>query len=339
MISKEKIVNFYEEICNNLDGEYKIVLQPGRDINEEWIEYDSVEWKIEPSMKDIVNKLQNNDELNIFEKIFELYKYICQSYIYDANVLYFFRRDDTDPNNIKYIAVDWYGRIVKDYWFENRQTHNRRICYEFSRFYAKAINDLIGDRNDLEAVIVGDKENTHYVVGLVGEDSSIILDQDDFSNIKDLTRIKLNLTLNGIHIFKDKNMKFINIIEKYNLGKLDELPEITEAKIKYSKEDPIKFLKISINAINQYNIDSQGFFECIRHLIEEMGIRIEKIWKVDTRETLEKRHERCLYFEYEGLTYLLDSIEKTLQNIVLNKLDKKIFIFNPEENVYEYFGK
>ena len=338
MISDESIKMFYNEICQNLEGDYKIVLEPGRTLKEEWIEYDSVKWELEDSIKDLVLELKNNTNKSIEEKIFELYKYICQNYIYDANVLYFFRRDDSDKTNIKYIAVDWYGRVVGSEWFKNRQKHNRRICYEFSRFYAKAINLLIDDSIDLEAVMVGDKENTHYVIGLTGKDYSMILDQDDFNSIKDLTRIKLNLTLNGLHIFRDETGKFKQIIDTYNSDKFEELPEITDARKKYINNDIIKFFNLSIDAINKYEIDSQGFFECIRHLIEETNLKIEKIWKVDTRPTNEKRHERCLYFNYENKTYLLDSIEKKLKVVNIDELDKSIFIFKPEENEYKYFG-
>lgn len=40
-----------------------------------------------------------------------------------------------------------------------------------------------------------DIENTHYVVGLTGNNYSVILDQDDFNGIKDLTRLKMGLTI------------------------------------------------------------------------------------------------------------------------------------------------
>ena len=50
--------------------------------------------------------------MSIEDKILEVYKYICLNYIYDVNVLYFFRKDKSDINNVKYIAVDWYGRII-----------------------------------------------------------------------------------------------------------------------------------------------------------------------------------------------------------------------------------
>lgn len=339
MVKDEYIKKFYDEICENLEGKYKIILEPGRALQEDWIEYDKVKWQIEEQMQDLINELQNNKLLDLEEKIFEIYKFICVNYIYDANVLYFFKRDASDPNNIKYIAVDWYGRIVGQDWIDNRRKHNRRICYEFSRFYAKAINQLIDKKEDLEAVMVGDRDNLHYVVGLIGKDYSIILDQDDFSSIKDLTRLKLNLTIKGIHILRDESGKFTDLVNNYNKNKLDELPEIQDAKASLKEKNLIEYFNVSIRALNKYDIDSQGFFEYIRALIEEAGLKIEKIWKIDTRATsTEKRHERCLYFNYNNKTYLLDSIEKTLSAVNIDELDRNLFIFNPEENDYLYYG-
>ena len=343
MLDDTYIETFYKEICKKLGDNYKIVLEPKRKISKEWIEYDQVKWEIEDKMKDFIQDLKKEYNLSLEEKIMELYKFICLNYVYDANVLYFFKKDMTDLNNIKYIAVDWYGRIVGKEWTKNRQKHNRRICYEFSRFYAKAINELItseNKENEMEAVILGDKNNLHYVVALIGEDYNIILDQDDFNNIKDLTRVKLNLTIKGIHIIKDKKGKFSAIVNQYNKDKLDEIEEIEKAKNNLDlNKDIIKYLNTAINTLNTYNLDSQGFFEYIRSLIENEGIKIDKIWKVDKRDKYaEKRHERCLYFNYKNKTYLLDSIDKNLKIININNLDQNLFILNPEKNEYDYYG-
>ncbi len=331
------IKSFYNEICQKLDGDYKIILEPGRDLRENWIEYDTVKWEMEDKIKDYVDSLLPNKSLNLEEKIIKVYEFICMNYIYDANVLYFFKRDTSDLTNIKYIAVDWYGRIVGQEWIEKRKKHNRRICYEFSRFYAKAINTLIGENNKLEAFMIGDRDNTHYVVGLTGENYSIILDQDDFNSIKDLTRLKMGLTIKGIHILRDEKGIFKNVLDKFNQNRLDELKEIEEARDNLENKDFIMYIKESIKAINKYNIDSQGFFEYIRFLIEKSGIKIEKIWKED-KNANEKRYERCLYFDFNGKTYLLDSISKNLSIIKLDDLDKNLFVFNPLENQYKYYG-
>lgn len=333
----EYIREFYNEICQKLEGDYKIILEPKRNLKEDWIEYDTVKWEMEEQLKDLVEKLLLDKTLSLEEKIIKVYEFICLHYIYDANVLYFFKRDITNPDNIKYIAVDWYGRIVGNQWIEKRQSHNRRICYEFSRLYARAINTLINDKYDLEAFLLGDIENTHYVVGLTGKDYSVILDQDDFNSIKDLTRLKMGLTIKGIHILRDEKGIFKKAVDDFNKDRLDELPEIEEARKMLKEKDFIQYIEHAIKAINKYNIDSQGFFECIRILIEQSGIKIEKIWKED-KINVERRYERCLYFEFNNNTYLLDSIDKTLTVVNLDDLDKNLFVFNAEENGYKYYG-
>ena len=333
----EYIKNFYSEICQNFDGDYKIILENKQPISEDWLEFDIVKWEMEKPVQEFVNSLILNKSISLEEKIIKVYEFICLNYIYDANVLYFFKQDKKDPSNIKYIPADWYGRIVGKEWFEKRQAHNRRICYEFSRFYAKAINTLINNEEDLEAVIVGDKENTHYVVGLTGKKYSVILDQDDFNGIKDLTRLKIGLSIRGIHVLRDETGKFKKAIENFNKDKLEELPEIELAKKTLKENNLIAYFNACINALNKFHIDSQGFFEYIRFLIEETGIKVEKIWKED-KKNIEKRYERCLYFKYENETYLLDSISKTLTVVDLEKLDEDSFVFNSEEKKYKYYG-
>ncbi|MCI9063323.1 MAG: hypothetical protein HFJ17_01795 [Clostridia bacterium] len=333
----EYIRKFYDEVGKALEGDYKIILEPNRELTDEWIEYDKVKWEMDQGLQKLVNELLKDNKLNFEDKILEVYKYICLNYIYDDNVLYFFRKDISDPDNVKYIAVDWYGRIVGKDWIENRKKHNRRICYEFARFYAKAINELLDGNDKLEAFMLGDRDNLHYVVGLTGEEYSVILDLDDFNKIKDLTRLKLGLTINGIKILRDNSGKFKKAVDKFNDKRLDELVEVEEAKVKLKGKDTIAYFNSIVDILNSYNIDSQGFMEYMRSIIENEEIEIEKIWK-QVKDSDEKRHVRCLIFNYGSETYLLDTVDKTLNIINKENLDKNIFIFNPEENEYAYFG-
>ena len=333
----EYIKNFYKEICENFEGDYKIILEPPRELNEDWIEYDQVKWEMEEPIKNLVNTLIKDNSLSFEEKLLSIYKFICLNYIYDVNVLYFFKRDTSDINNIKYIAVDWYGRIVGQKWIENRKKHNRRICYEFARFYAKAINELLGENDNLEAVMVGDKENLHYFVGLTGKDYSITLDLDDFNSIKDLTRLKLGLTIKGIKILRDESNKFKKALDKFNEGRPEELAEVKEIQNNFDGKDVIKYLNDIIDIFRKYNIDAQGFFEYMRSKIEKQGIEIEKIWK-EVKGASEKRYVRCLLFNYNSNSYLLDSLEQTLNKVNREDIDKNVFVFNPEDNEYPYYG-
>ena len=333
----EYIRKFYDEVSQSLEGDYKIILEPNRDLIEDWIEYDTVKWELEEPIKNLVAELLNNNTLTFEEKLLSVYKYICLNYIYDDNVLYFFKRDCSVPDNIKYIAVDWYGRIVGNTWIENRKKHNRRICYEFARFYAKAINELLQGNNNLEAFMLGDKENLHYVTGLTGNEYSIILDLDDFNSIKDLTRLKLGLTLKGIKVLRDDSGKFQKAINNFNKDRLEELVEVEKIIQDFKEKDTIQYLNSIVEVLRQYKIDSQGFMEYMRSKIEQEGIEIEKIWK-EVKGGNEKRYVRCLIFKLDSKTYLLDSIDQTLNVINKDNLDKNIFIFNPEENYYPYCG-
>ena len=333
----EYIKSFYNELNQVLEEDYKIILEPGRDLTDEWIEYDQVRWELEEPIQNLVESLSKENTLCLEDKILNIYKYICLNYIYDDNVLYFFRKDTSDPENVKYIAVDWYGRIVDEKWKENRKKHNRRVCYEFARVYAKAINELLSESDNLEAFMVGDKENLHYFVGLTGDEYSIILDLDDFNNIKDLTRLKLGLTINGIKILRDNSGKFQKAIDKFNKDRLYELAKVEKVKEKLEGKELIKYFNDIIDILKEYNIDSQGFFEYMRAIIENEEIEIEKIWK-EVKDSSEKRYIRCLIFDFDSKTYLLDSVDKTLNMIDKEKLDKEIFIFRPEDNEYLYYG-
>ena len=327
------IKELYNEVNQSLEGDYKIILEPKRKLTDKWIEYDQVKWELEEPIKSLVKKLKKDNTISFEEKVLEIYKYICLNYIYDDNVLFFFKRDTSDINNIKYIAVDWYGRIIDETWKENRKKHNRRVCYEFARFFAKAINELLKSDDEIEAVMIGDVDNLHYFVGLTGSLYSIILDLDDFNNIKDLTRLKLGLTINGIRIIRDNYGKFQKVVENFNKYRLDELDKVKRLE----KQNIIEYFSEIVEILKSYNIDSQGFMEYMRSKIENEGIEIEKVWK-EIKGNMEKRYVRCLLFYFDSKTYLLDSVNKTLNVINKEKLDKEVFVLNPEESQYLYFG-
>lgn len=331
------IKKFYNEINKELDGDYKIILEPRRNLKEPWIEYDQVKWEMDKPIKELVDKLLKNNTLNFEEKLLKVYEFICLNYVYDVNVLYFFKKDVSDPDNIKYIAVDWYGRIIDEKWKENRKKHNRRVCYEFARFYAKTINELLEKNSEYEAFMLGDKTNLHYVVGLTGKDYSAILDLDNFNSLKDLARLKLGLTIKGIKILRDDTGRLQKAINEFNKNKLEELVEVEKIKKELKGVNTEKYLTNVANVLNSYNIDPQGFFEYMRIIIEDENIEIEKIWK-EIKDVPEKRYVRCLIFNINSKTFLLDSDTRMINAIKKDELDKNIFVFNPEENYYNYYG-
>ena len=330
-MNKKYIERLYKEVEEQLDEEYKVVLEPSTNIKEDYVELDCINWELEDTMVELVDSLKNNNKLTLEEKILEVYKFICLNYIYDDNVLFFFKKRKDDEGNTYYIAVDWYGRIIDKNWIEKRKTHNRRICYEFSRFFAKAINILIGNRDDIESFIIGLKDNTHYVTVISGEDYSAILDLDDFNKIKDLTRLKTGLTLDGIRILRDDKNILRNAIDKFNESRKQTLIE------KGNIKEKIEYFNKAINTIKEYNLDSQVFNEIMKKIIEDEKIDTDRLWKLEA-EVPEKRYVRCIGFEYESKKYIVDSV---LQKMFCENdpdYDETSYIINPEEQFYEYYG-
>ena len=330
-MNKKYIERLYKEVEEQLDEEYKVVLEPSTNIKEDYVELDCINWELEDTMVELVDSLKNNNKLTLEEKVLEVYKFICLNYIYDDNVLFFFKKRKDDEGNTYYIAVDWYGRIIDKNWVEKRKTHNRRICYEFSRFFAKAINILIGNRDDIESFIIGLKDNTHYVTVISGEDYSAILDLDDFNKIKDLTRLKTGLTLDGIRILRDDKNILRNTIDKFNESRKQTLIE------KGNIKEIIEYFNKVINNIKEYNLDSQGFNETMKKIIEDEKIDTDRLWKLEA-ESPEKRYVRCIGFEYESKKYIVDSV---LQKMFCENdpdYDETSYIINPEEQFYEYYG-
>ena len=330
-MNKKYIERLYKEVEEQLDEEYKVVLEPSTNIKEDYVELDCINWELEDTMVELVDSLKNNNKLTLEEKVLEVYKFICLNYIYDDNVLFFFKKRKDDEGNTYYIAVDWYGRIIDKNWIEKRKNHNRRICYEFSRFFAKAINILIGNRDDIESFIIGLKDNTHYVTVISGEDYSAILDLDDFNKIKDLTRLKTGLTLDGIRILRDDKNILRNTIDKFNESRKQTLIE------KGNIKEKIEYFNKAINTRKEYNLDSQGFNETMKKIIEDEKIDTDRLWKLEA-ESPEKRYVRCIGFEYESKKYIVDSV---LQKMFCENdpdYDETSYIINPEEQFYEYYG-
>ena len=97
-MNKKYIERLYKEVEEQLDEEYKVVLEPSTNIKEDYVELDCINWELEDTMVELVDSLKNNNKLTLEEKVLEVYKFICLNYIYDDNVLFFFK-------NITIVAI------------------------------------------------------------------------------------------------------------------------------------------------------------------------------------------------------------------------------------------
>ena len=326
-INIEKIKKLNDMVSVYFRRKHTIVLNP--DEKDEQIEnsddevvYDKIGWKITDEFNMYINQLSQNNELSTEDKIMQIYEKICKDYIYDDNLISYIKEVDEDI----YSVPDWYGRDVDNEWEENRKKHNRRVCYELCRYLAKALKDLLKNEKDYDICIHWNKNLTHYIVGLTSDDYSITLDPDNFFNIKDLTRIKTELTAQGITILEDKTNKFSTALAKFNEGKDEFAINKIENQISTDKKvldsnpemqhdaqeeiDDIVFIQKALKILTEkYHLDSQGAFEFIKEIVDiRLGsVKRQKIWKKIEGETKEStRYIRCLLITIKNQKYLLD---------------------------------
>lgn len=326
---------------------HTIVLNPDKkeDIHEEDIIYDKANWKITDELKKYVDKLSQNNDLSIEDKILYIYEKICKDYVYDDNLISYIKKIDEDVFSIP----DWYGRDVDQEWEKNRENHNRRICFELSRYLAKALDELLKENKDYDVCILWNKNLTHYFVGLTSNEYTLALDVDDFFNIKDLTRVKADLTIEGIQILEDNKNKFKNALEKFNDGKNEYAIKKVEDKININnvkakekfqnkdqaktEDDEVKFLAKAMQILSEeYKLDSQGMYEYMKEIVD---IRIgsegrEKIWKKIEGNTNEStRYIRCLILDINNKKYLVDVENKEIREFDEKELEEKRTKFVP----------
>lgn len=281
------------------------------------------------------------------DKILKIYEKLCREYVYDDNLLSYIHKLEDDT----YSLPDWYGRDVDSNWEKNREQHNRRVCYEVSRYLAKSIKEIFKDNENYDVCILWDKGLTHYFVALTCDDYSLTLDLDDFDNIKDLTRVKAGLTAEGIKILEDKKGKFNGALDRFNDGKSNEaIKKIqhdmvyndNDIKLKSSNEtndepEDIIFLKNSIEILNEkYNIDSQGIYEYIKEIVD-ITIRPEsrkKVWK-EVKESGNKRYIRCLIVNVDDKEYLIDVDKKLIRTFDREEFENEDAEFIPYKELLD----
>lgn len=251
-------------------------------------------------------------------------------YVYDDNLISYIKKVDDDSFDLP----DWYGRDIDDRWKENREQHNRRVCYEVSRYLAQSLIKLFEGNENVNICILWDKGLTHYFVGLTCGEYSVTLDLDDFNNIKDLTRLKTGLTAEGIKILEDPTGKFRGALDKFNKDRtkssikkikseIDNDSTLSESTTddttssQIDEPDDIVFLRNAIEILREkYDIDSQGLFEYIKEIVDiKLGPESrKKIWKeIKGSENAATRYIRCLVIEVANKKYVIDVDQRLLR--------------------------
>ena len=328
-IELEKIRRLNDLTTAAFRRKHIIVLNPDEKIEKAEdnpnIIYDEIGWKIPEKISPILNELKNNSKISNEDKILQIYEKLCQEYIYDDNLLSYIQKIDDDS----YVLPDWYGRSVDQEWEKNRETHNRRVCYEVSRYLAKSLTELFENNKDMNICILWDKSLTHYFVGLTCNEYSLTLDLDNFNNIKDMTRIKTGLTAEGIEILEDKNGKFKKTLDYYNKDRCkNSVKKIEDHIVTNKRQEDVNpnitgeqknliFLKNAVEILkNNNDIDSQGLYEYVKEIVDvTLGPESrKKVWKeVKEKNDEQSRYIRCLILDIEGQKYIIDVDEMLIR--------------------------
>ena len=337
-VNIEKIKRLNDMVSLNFKRKHTIILNPegqenNKEVLEKNIEYDKKEWKTTEEINKLVDELSKNNNLSIEDKILLIFEKVCKDYVYDDNLISYIKKIDDDTFSLP----DWYGRDIDDEWEKNRENHNRRICFELSRYIAKALTELLENNKDYNVCIHWNKDLTHYFVGLTCKEYSITIDPDDFFNIKDLTRIKANLTAEGITILEDNNNKFKKALDIFNSGRskfaikkieedINNSTNILENEEIDNNED-VTFLKKVMEILSKkYKMDSQGIFEYMKEIVDiRLGSeKREKIWKKIEGNTKEStRYIRCLVLNIDNQKVLIDVDKQILRPFSEEELNKK----------------
>lgn len=350
-INMDKLIKLNDLVTTSFRRKHIIVLNPEEKIeNKEKLNanilYDKAEWKINEKIYSLVDDLSQNNQLSNEDKILLIYEKLCQDYVYDDNVLSYIQKSDDDS----YDLPDRYGREIDEEWEKNREQHNRRVCYEVSRYLAKALIELFKDNDGFNICILWDKSLTHYFVGLTCDEYSITLDLDNFNNIKDLTRVKAGLTAEGIVILNDTEGKFKKVLDKFNesrskeaIGKIENEisnnTDISNQNVENQNSNPIEesddiaFLRNAIEILkDKYNIDSQGLYEYMKEIVDiKLGPEArKKVWKEIKGNTHEEtRYIRCLVLDVDNQKYIIDVDKMSLRTFDEEELKKEDRDFIP----------
>lgn len=294
---REEFLKKLKEV-NSLMNWSKIKVNPEEteesDNNE--IKRDYVYWKEDDdSLFDELCQDENFGRLSRIEKILKIHCLVCKYFVFD-DFCYFLGKYNKEKN---ICTIDSrYGRNPDLAWKENRKKHNRRICYELSRYVAVRLKQFIKEESDI--FLVSDEYETHYATAYVCDDFMIIIDTDDYWKGADLNRVKLGLEIKGITIVSDEK----NIV-KEELAKINETrkskkefeKEIEDDKVEESKREWIDILLEKIKIIG-----NDGIFKYMYTILEMKGYEPKKIW-----EREDKTYKESLYMRWNMKFMVINS--------------------------------
>lgn len=319
MNKSEKRIEFLRKLkeVNSLMNWNKIKVNPEetQEIDNSRIKKDYVLWKEDDDTLFFeLCKDEGFEQLSTIEKILKIHFGVCKNFVFD-DFCYFLGSYNKEKN---ICTIDSkYGRNPNLVWRENRKKHNRRICYELSRYMAVRLKQFIKEESDI--FLVSDEYETHYATAYVCDDFMIIIDTDDYWKGADLNRVKLGIEIKGITIVSDEK----NIVKE----KLDEINKTRKSKKEFQQEiendavekSKIEWINILLEKIKILGND--GIFKYMCTILEMKGYEPKKIWE----------KEGTIYKETLYMRWNMDFM-------VINSLGLKI-LSDREFNDYIHEGK
>lgn len=154
---------------------------------------DEENWHINPELREYVyHNMPKN--LTPEEQAVWIYMKLCKTFSYDDKQVF-----DTKNN------------LLNKEFLEKVKPGDAIVCFDFSRIYAKFINEDLID--SLEAKVIGGKG--HFLVELIGQDSFVTVEATDaksYSN--EFFKMRMGLPIEGIKKVYDPNNKYSQAIEK-----------------------------------------------------------------------------------------------------------------------------
>ncbi len=226
----EEIKNRYFQILDNINMERftnpKYTFTEVERFDEKVIrEGNEPVWTISPEIyQEIFQDMPQ--ELSLEEKAMHIYCKMCQIFRYDEGYVY---RD-------KLNKVNYESTFSKEH-LESLRPGSKITCFDFSRMYAKLINELDGD---ITAVMILQGINEgHALAGFYTENVSATVEGININSDKDATndlmKAKNGINLEGIKIISDKKGILEGAINKVYSQILGEKPKSIKEYIEYLK--------------------------------------------------------------------------------------------------------
>ena len=208
------------------------------------------DWNVSPELyKEIFEEMPQ--KLSLEEQAIYIYCKMCKLFLYDEGYLY---KDKLNKPG--------YDSTFSKEHMEGIVPGDKVTCYDFSRMYAKLVNEIDGD---IEAVVIFEGKNDgHALAGFYTDNVSATVEAINISSAKDdvtndLMKAKKGIKLKGIKTISDKNGIIEQAIDKVYPQILGKQPKTIE---EYVQE---------LNNINQEDVPSDLTIK-MQSLLENMKL-------------------------------------------------------------------